>query len=199
VERLCAALWPEAPGDAARNSFDNTLHRLRKLLGGERHVLLQAGGLRLDPASCWTDAAALQACLVESGAAEQGLDAVRGQAARALALYGGPFLAGEDALPEVLAARARLDTRFRRGLTRAARQLEAAGYHAEAAQLYERVLEQQPLAEDVHRHLIACLLQLGRRAEAFDAYRRCRQQLSVLLNLHPAPETEALIDPIRDL
>ena len=65
--------------------------------------------------------------------------------------------------------------------------------------LYQRVLEQQPLAEEVCRHLIACQLRLGRRAEAFEAYRRCRQQLMVLLNLHPSPETEALIAPLRDL
>lgn len=198
VERLCAALWPDAPGDAARNSFDNTLHRLRKLVGGERHLLLQAGGLSLDPATCWTDVAALQACLDALPAAEQDLTALRAQVAHTLTLHAGPFLAGEDELPEVLAARLRLETRFARALVQAGRRLEAAGELDEAAQLYERVVEQQPLAEDVYRHLIACLLRLGRRAEAFDAYRRCRQQLSVLLNLHPAPETEALIDPIRD-
>lgn len=197
VDRLCAALWPDAPGDAARNSFDNTLHRLRKLVGGERHLLLQAGGLSLDPATCWTDMAALQACLVALGAAAQDLDTTRAQAARALALYGGPFLAGEDDLPDVVAARTRLQARFEHALTQAGHRLEAAAQHAEAAQLYERVVEQQPLAEDVWRHLIACLLQLGLRAEAFDAYRRCRQQLSVVLNLRPAPQTEALIDPIR--
>ncbi len=199
VDRLCAALWPDAQGDAARNSFDNTLHRLRKLLGADPHLLLQAGRLSLDAATCWTDVAALERCLVDLGAPGHDLAATRARAERALALYGGPFLAGEDDLPDVVAARTRLEARFRRQLTRAGHQLEAAGQHAEAARLYERVIEQQPLAEDVWRHLIACLLRLGQRAEAFDAYRRCRQQLSVLLNLRPAPETEALIDPIRDL
>ncbi|MBL0090577.1 MAG: hypothetical protein IPP44_29270 [Ideonella sp.] len=67
VPRLCAALWPEAPGDAARNSFDNALHRLRKLLGGDRHVLLQSGALSLDPASCWTDLGGARIRLVRGG------------------------------------------------------------------------------------------------------------------------------------
>ena len=199
VDRLCGALWPDAPGDAARNSFDNTLHRLRKLLGGDCQLLLQAGGLSLDSATCWTDVAVLEACLVELGAQRHDLAATRALAARALTLYGGPFLPGEDEIPELVAARTRFETHFRRELTQAGHRLAVAGQDAEAAALYERVMEQQPLAEDVCRHLIACLLRLGRRAEAFDAYRRCRQQLSVLLNLAPAPQTEALIDSIRDL
>ena len=199
VDRLCAALWPDAPGDAARNRFDNTLHRLRRLLGGDRHVLLQAGGLTLDAATCWTDVAMLEHCLAELGTQAIDIAATQARAERALSLYGGPFLSGEDDLPDVVAARARLASRFTRQLAQAGHRLEAHGLHVQATQLYERVIEQQPLAEDVWRHLIACLLQRGQRAEAFDAYRRCRRQLSVVLNLRPAPQTEALIDPIRHL
>jgi DNA-binding SARP family transcriptional activator len=207
IERLSAALWPEAEGDAARNSFDNTLFRLRKLLGADRHLLLQGGALRLATASCWTDLAELDVVLealdAEPAPGRVG-DAARSDglldlAERALALYRGPFLAGEDELPLVQAARARIDSRFTRQMARAGAALQAAGRMADAARLYARVVELQPLAEDIHRQLIACLLALGRRAEAFDAYRRCRQQLSVLLNLRPSPETEALIAPIRDL
>jgi DNA-binding SARP family transcriptional activator len=207
VDRLCAALWPDAQGDAARNSFDNTLHRLRKLLGGERLVSLQAGGLSLDAGACWTDVAALDAALAALHARTAGAgagadvdaDAALALADRALALYRGALLAGEDDLPEIVSARARIEARYTRHLASAGAWLERANRHAQAARVYERILEQQPLAEDICRRLIRCLLTLGRRAEAFDAYRRCRQQLLVLLNLRPAAETEALVDPIRDL
>jgi DNA-binding SARP family transcriptional activator len=47
--------------------------------------------------------------------------------------------------------------------------------------------------------LITGLLALGQRAEAYEAYRRCRQQLSVVLGIRPAPQTEALVASLRNL
>ena len=201
VARLCAALWPDAEGDAARNSFDNALHRLRKLLGGERHMQLRAGALSLDATTCWTDLAALEACLDEVDALVPGADSaqVSALAERALALYVGEFLAGEEDLSDVLVARARLQARFARQMGALGARLEAAGQYAAAVLVYARVVEQQPLAEDIHRRLIACLIALGQRAEAYEVYRRCRQQLSVVLGLRPAAETKALVAPLRNL
>ena len=240
VDRLCHALWPDAEGDAARNAFDNTLHRLRKLLGAER-LLLQAGGLALDTGSCWADLAALQAALAaldslpgfadvthadathaeindadvndadvndadatpaaatQAAAADAAVAALLALAQQVLTLYRGPLLAGEDSLPDVLAARARAEASVVRHLSRAGARLQAASRPADAARLYQRVLEQQPAAEDVCRQLMRCFITLGRRAEALGAYQRCRQHLALLLQLRPMPETEALADTIRNL
>ena len=200
VDRLSAALWPEAEGDAARNSFDNTLHRLRKLLGGDRHLVLVAGGLSLNAATCWNDSTALETVLgqIDVLPCESSSTEILTVADQALALYRGAFLAGEEAYPAIVAARARIDTRFARQMSSAGVRLEALGHPGAAAHIYERVLERQPLAESIYRRLIACLLSQGQRAEAFNAYRRCRQQLSVLLNMPPSAETESLADSIRD-
>lgn len=201
VARLCMALWPEADGDAARNSLDNALHRLRKLLGGDCHVQLRDGGVSLNGATCWSDLAALDACLaqVDQLAPDAEPGAIAALAERALALARGEFLAGDDELPGVLAVRLRVQARFTRRMAALGAKLEGAGQTAAAALLYQRVVEQQPLAEEIYRRLIACLLVLGRRAEAYEAYRRCRQHLAVLLNLRPAAETEALVAPLRNL
>jgi hypothetical protein len=58
-DRVADALWPAAEGDAARNSLDNAVHRLRKLLGGDDRVLLRQGGLALNRERCWVDVDAL--------------------------------------------------------------------------------------------------------------------------------------------
>jgi DNA-binding SARP family transcriptional activator len=202
VQHLCASLWPDVPGDAARNSFDNTLHRLRKLLGGDQHVQLGAGGLSLNTATCWTDVAALDRCLVRL----EGATATSGEPVimmalldEAMSLYQGEFLAGEEELPDVLTARNRIRSRFVRLMNILGNRLESSGHQAEAAQVYQRVVEQQPLAEDIYRRLIACLIGMGQPAEAYEVYRRCRQQLSVVLGIRPAPETDALVAGLRNL
>ena len=205
VTHLCAQLWPQAQGDAARNSFDNALHRLRKLVGGDQQVQLHAGGLMLDSASCWTDVGELSACLTQMEArvgepsSEEGAALVQALSDRALALYQGDFLPGDDSLPDVQQARERIRARWTRQLGQAGAYLKACGQQAQAVQIYQRIVEQQPLAEDVYRRLIQSLIAEGRPAEAYEAYRRCRQQLSVLVGLKPSPETDALVAGLRNL
>jgi len=201
VGRLCAALWPEAIGDAARNSFDNTLHRLRKLLGGDGRLTLRAGSLSLDAASCWTDVTALTDCLSAPPVVGPGgdPDPVTAWIDALLALYQGPFLTGEEELTDVLVARERIEARVTRQVAALGDQLQSTYQHAAAVRLYQRLVEQQPLAEEMVRRLMTCLLHLGQRAEALAAYRRCRQQLSVVLGVRPAAETEGLAARLRNL
>lgn len=55
-EKVAEQLWPDADGDKGIQSFNITLHRLRKLLGQENAVLLEGGRLSLNPDVCWVDA-----------------------------------------------------------------------------------------------------------------------------------------------
>jgi LuxR family transcriptional regulator, maltose regulon positive regulatory protein len=194
ITRLCMVLWPDAAGDAARNSFDNTLHRLRKLLGGDAHVLLQAGCACLNPASCRLDLMALDDCFTRADALSSSAqpDRLAALAERALALYQGEFLPGEDEYAEIVAARTAIQARFVRQLARLGAGLEACGRHSDAAGIYQRIVEQQPLAEEIYRGLMRSLGALGRPAEAYEAYRRCRQHLAILLSRRPTVETESL-------
>jgi ATP/maltotriose-dependent transcriptional regulator MalT/DNA-binding SARP family transcriptional activator len=186
------ALWPDATGDAAQNSLDNTLLRLRRLLGDDRCVVLYDGTLTLDAALCWVDAHALEA---DCDAIERGLrrgDQDHEALERVLTLYRGPFLPGDDELAPLLAARERLRSRMLRHLGSAAAHEEAGGRPERAIALYRRVLEQDLLAEDVALHLMRCLIACDRTAEAWDAYRRLRDHLSIVLGIRPSAATEAL-------
>ena len=193
AERLAALLWPDMQGDAAQNSLDNALHRLRKRVG-DRQVLLHSGALSLNPATVWVDVAALEAVLGTEPKTAPELSRVADQA---IALYRSDFLTDEDTHPEFMQARERLRGLFLRRLTAFATALQSQGRLQTAAEIYRRIVERDPLAEAVVREWMRCLMQLGQRAEAYAAYRACRQQLSVLLQLKPAAETESLVASLR--
>ena len=185
-------------GDAAQNSFDNAVHRLRKLIG-ERHVILQSGALSLNAATCWTDVAQLTECLRQVDVLTEASEptVIEQCVTTALELYQGDFLAGDETYSDVLTTRKRLRAMFVRQVSACGALLEAQGRHQSAALVYRRVVEQEPLSEDAVRHLMACLHKLGRTAEALEAYRSCRQQLSVVLGMQPAAQTEALLATLR--
>ena len=192
---LMAQLWPELEGDAERNAFDLALHRLRKLLRLDDALALQDGRLSLNESRVWVDVRAFErACgVVErleaqpAGTDEEGIVSL---AQRLLQLYPGHFLAHEDA-GWALAARERLRSKFVRGVSVLGRQLERNGAWEEATALYRRGVELDPLFEEFHRRLMQSYQAQGRIAEALDAYRRCRDLLSITLGVQPSAATQA--------
>ena len=55
VDRITDILWPDTEGDMAHQSFETTVHRLRRLLGNDMAIGLQGGQLTLDARYCWVD------------------------------------------------------------------------------------------------------------------------------------------------
>jgi ATP/maltotriose-dependent transcriptional regulator MalT/DNA-binding SARP family transcriptional activator len=191
-QQLTAALWPDADGAAAKASFDTTLFRLRKLVAVDDAIPLSAGKLSLDPALAWTDVRALQAAFDAAEAAgDTDAVAIAGAARRLQEAYPGPLLGTEDA-PWVAQPRDALRARFVRTLGRLGEKLERRRDFAAAAELYRRGLEADNLAESLYRGLMRALAATGERAEAINAYRRCRELLSIVLGMKPSAETEAL-------
>ena len=140
-ERIADAIWPRIPGDSAHRSFTSTLHRLRKLLGEDKALVLHEGKLSFDRRYVWTDvwefearAEALEAAVREGGAA------VAPAAERLLVLYRGPFLAGEADQPWMLERRERTRARLARLLAAAGRVWEG------ASELAQRLRELDPEA-----------------------------------------------------
>ena len=179
---LTSLVWPEAEGDDAKASFDSNLYRLRKLLAVDGALVLAEGKLSLNPAVAWVD----------TWAFEHALDADPPRVDAALALYAGPFLALDAAVPWVLPLRDRLQARLARAVLAAGQEHEDRKDYAAARALYQRALELDNLAEAIYRRLMICQREEGDAAGALTTYRRCRELLSIVLGRKPAPETEAI-------
>jgi DNA-binding SARP family transcriptional activator len=92
----------------------------------------------------------------------------------------------------MLGARERLRARFHRLAVELGYSYEVEGKWENAIRVYRDAIELDNLAEELYRRLMACYLRIGQRSEVAEVYRRCRQQLSVVLGVAPAASTEAL-------
>jgi two-component SAPR family response regulator len=192
VSALTESLWPDAEGDAAYHAFENTLYRLRRLLGSADVVNLSGGKLSLDPRRCWVDVWALERRLDKAcGAGSQPeLDTV-------MNLYRGHFLGQEGQEPWALPARERLRDKFLRHVQGAAQSYEQARGWKAAAAIYQRGIELDNLAEPLYRGLMLCHREMGDHPEALRVYRRCRELLSVVLGVQPTAETQEIYQSLK--
>jgi len=202
-ELVTDILWPDADGDLAHQSFATTLRRLRKLLGNEKAVLLREGRVTLNDRYCWVDAFAFESLLAQVDAAILGGEVrpdethTANLAEKAIALYKGPFLAGEASRPWAVGMGERMRSKFLRAVGFLGHYRERKGKWAEAIACYRRGLEVDELAEEFYQRLMICHQRNGQVAEAVAAYNRCRQTLSSMLGITPSPETEAILKRIR--
>lgn len=195
VTLLRKALWDDPDGNdaqATRGAFDMALNRLRRLLGVDAALQLGDGLLSLNQEICWVDAWACERLLGQ-------VDRMRDPACavvlleRALTLYQGDFLDGEETAWSIL-ARERMRARLLRVARRLGETLEEAGEWAEAGRLYARLREDFPLDEALCRHLIRSHVARAQWAEASGLYARCRSLFAKLLGVLPGPEIRAMLD-----
>jgi len=193
TQHAMAALWPDSDGAAAKNSFDSTLFRLRKLLDVEDALTLASGKLSLSRTLAWTDLWTLDAVFVAVDRADDaGVESAPATLARRLlAAWGGPLLGAEDAA-WIVQPRDALRARVVRTLLALGERLEQRGDFDVAIDVYRRGLEADNLAEPLYRGLMRALAATGDRAEAVNAFRRCRELLSIVLGIPPSAETERL-------
>lgn len=191
---LVDALWPDADGGCGRRAFDVALLRLRRLLKVEHAVVVSGGKVSLDRSLCRVDVWDFEQLVdeIEHVTAGAGVASLLTEAADLMALYGGCFLGAEEDRAWIVPARDRLSAKFARAVTICARALADAGAIDEAERLYRRGLELDNLSEPLYRGLIECCLAQGHKAEAINAYRRCRELLSIVLNTRPSDEMELL-------
>jgi DNA-binding SARP family transcriptional activator len=193
-EQVGLALWPAASTAQLRSSFHTTLHHLRAALGSSDWIEFSSGRYRVNRALKYRyDVAEYEALL---GRARQAEDA-EGPLAAAVRLYRGDFLsdlAGEEWIEE---RRTQLRRSCDRALLTLGRLYRAAGRHAEAIDVLDRALAQDPLRESVHRELMRCYAAAGERGRAVQHYRELVELLRAELGVPPAPETAQLEARIR--
>jgi DNA-binding SARP family transcriptional activator len=203
-EKITDLLWPDSDGDAAHSAFSTTLQRLRVLAGNDRALLLNGRRLTLDPRFCRVDAWAFEQLHERADALWRSVhgqragkgEAVAGDAYRhgekALELYQGCFLPGESGEAWTAAYRERLRNRYLRLVLQQGLYLEESAQWRQAAEVFQRGLETDELAEEFYQHLMVCCRKLGQKAEAIRVYDTCRAVLSSALGIAPSQQTEAL-------
>ena len=203
IELLCQALWPDADGDTAKNTFDVTLHRLRKFLEARDILLLREGHLTLNSKLAWVDVWALEKLVNHCRPLLR--QTVKPAIARELTdcsehiqfLYQGAFLSREPVRPWAISQRERLRSKVLIHLIDAGQAWETLGNAENAIRCYHGGLEIEPLAEELYQKLIRCYRDNKRIAEAMATFNRCKQVLAEQLQISPAPATLDLYVTLR--
>ncbi|HEU0198943.1 MAG TPA: BTAD domain-containing putative transcriptional regulator [Burkholderiaceae bacterium] len=186
--RLLDALWNDEELDLAERALAAAFDRLHGLLGDA--LTQQDGRLTLDRERVWVDAWAFESTLNQCDGADDATAATF--TAIALALFGGDFLAPDEAEPWSAPLRERLRERFVDTLAHHAQRLADGGRNDEAIRWYRRGLEVDPAVEAFYQGLMRCYEAIGRLDEAIDAYRCCKEMLSATRSAAPSPATERL-------
>jgi len=179
-------LWTGEEGDAASEACKVTLHRLRKLLGDLGAIRIEDGKVSLESHCVWVDAFAFERM------ADHGADPLRMET-----LYQGQFLPEEREASWVLSPRERLRGKFVRHVSVEGHRLEQVCQFRTAAQLYQRGIDADDLAEGLYQGLMRCYAHLKCNAEGMAVYRRLRQILSVTLGISPSADSETLFRALQ--
>lgn len=199
-EELSDALWSDIDAPISRDvSLSAVLSKLRLVLRNvafeQRDVVVASGGcyqLRL-PVSSWVDLEQAMASLHEAEGALLASEPARAytQAVIATSILRRPFLAGGEAV-WMLRRQASLRSARLRALEAMIQCLQWNGEFALALKNAEELIELAPLRETGYCHLMRLHSLAGNRAEALNAYHRCREVLSDEVGVEPSKQTEAV-------
>ena len=192
-QTIMDTLWPDAEGDQAQSSFKTTLHRLRRILGGQPVLELKNRRLTLNGRLVWVDNWAVCRLLERVDDCVKNDDPMECHvlAQDVMRLYRGHFLPGE---PEVWAIQQREKLRgcFVRCVMRLIRCVER-GSPRKAIQSYRQLLEVDCLLEEGWQGLIRSQLAHGYPAEAQASYVTCARILSESLGREPSESTKRIL------
>jgi DNA-binding SARP family transcriptional activator len=188
-DRLIDQLWGDSPPATASKSIQVYVSRLRKALGDGRIATHPPGYvLRASPGEL--DLARFEQLAAEASRAPPASAA--GKLREALALWRGPALADLAYEPFAQVEIARLEEMRLAVLEQRIDADLALGRHAELIGELEALVARWPLRERLRLQLMLALYRSARQAEALDAYRAARRELSEELGLEPCAELQRL-------
>jgi len=198
-EQTGLAFWPDASPAQLRNSFHVTLHRLRRALGSADWVTLAGERYQVNPELVEEfDVLEFERDVIAARRAvkRQDHDATA-RLEQALTRFRGDFLDGEPASDWHLEHRDRLQRLYVDALMELGARAMAEERHAEAAEVFRRVLARDELHEEAIRALMRCHAVLGERAQALRLYQRFAGRLREELDADPSAETSRLFERLQ--
>ena len=203
-EELCRIFWPDKSMRRAKSNLRVALTALRNVGLGPYLDTQKPEILFVQTAHYWCDVQTFQALISKSR--HQGTPDTHALR-KAVALYGGEFLAGfsQQDLPVfdewVHTQNQRLLDLMLDGLDELIRESmkDSAAYES-GIQYAKRALELVPWREETHRNLMWLLASSGHRDAALAQYELCREVLKTALDIdEPAAQTVELVVNIRQL
>ena len=197
-DKLVDVLWPDLLPRQGRRMLSDTLWRARRLLMPPKQadtsaLVISGDAVTFRPGtSIWVDLIAFEQLLQPSaGQSSQDIGCLRA----AVELYRGDFL--EECYDDwALYERERLREQYLGALQLLLTYDQEQRAYNLALQHALRLVQADPLREEVHRALMRIYYLLGRESDAMHAFEQCRDALINELGVEPEPETLSLYDEI---
>lgn len=207
-DKLADLLWGQSKKDAARYNLRYTLWSLRRSLkatkSGEDFIMnLEKDACQFnDTADYWVDVFAFEkyASAIENFDLTE--EEVIKSLQKALELYKGDFLEGfyikasSDFDDYVFYERERLQKVYFNTLSTLSKLYTVRNQFGKAIECLTRMLNINPLQEEVHRELMNLYYLAGDRISAIRQYQTCQKILRMELNVSPMRETKELYQTI---
>lgn len=199
-DQVIGAFWGDQDEGSARSCLNTALWRLRgalessPVMAGKYLVALPTGAIGFNwESDFWLDVRQFTTTLEPilrrhaSALAQSDADA----AETSLGLYRGDLLVDVDR-DWALRERENLRQLYLNGLARLSDHYAHIGEPAKSLSHAQKILEMDPLREEIHRRVMQLHADMGHRSLALRQYDHCRQLLRTELGILPMEETTAL-------
>lgn len=195
---LATEFWSDVDDACARNRLRTALWRLRRVLEpdgvapGSYLLTTRRGEVRFnDRSDYWLDVERFERTaghLTDRSVTPTASDLAAFEATAEVATN--DLLEGSDH-PWLVFERERLAQLYLSATARCMERYAELGAVGDAIAAGQRILDRDPLREEVHRTLIRLYLESGQRARSQQQFERCRVLLAEELGVQPLPETVA--------